>query len=994
MVCPVLVGRDEQLRTVQQLIAQVAAGSGTVALISGDAGIGKSRLAAAARSSAMQRGFTVLQGNCFQPDVGSPFAPLLDMLRLHFARRPPKPDDDDAALVSELTRLLPGILPSPQAVAAEPVHDPEAHKRRLYAALHHFLSRMAAQQPLLLLVEDLHWSDDGSLEFLHYLARQASAMPLLMLLTYRSDEASPPLRRLLAQFDRQRIAHELQLTSLDRREVGTMLRTIFELDRPVRPEFLDAICPLTEGNPFFVEEVLQSLVAAGDVFVRDGRWDRKPVHELKIPRSVQDAVQQRVARLSQRSRDVLAVASVVGRGFDYALLAELAGLEEDELIGAVKELIAAQLVEEELADRLQFRHALIREAIYAELLTRERRALHRRVAETIRAQHGSALDVAAPDLACHYAEAGEWSHAYEFARRAGEQAQRMYTPSAAIEQFTRALLAARYLDLPVPFELHLQRGQAFETLGEFERALDDLETALALARGAGDGRGEWRALLDLGYLWTSRDYAKTGENYEQALGLARVLEDDLMVAASLNRLGNWYVNVEQPHKGMRYHNEALDCYTMAGDTRGIAETHDLFGQACAQASDAFAEYEHYRQAVAGFRTLDDRSGLSSSLAMLAFPVCAPFNTVVVLPQVDRQEIARGAAEALEIARDIVWRAGEAYAHVTLAALHCHTGEYGRSIEHADQGQMLAELIEHEQWSIAVQCVSGWIFVDLLDELRALEQIEQAVTLAERVGSGLWLRQTSAVLAQACILAGEVERAFAVLQRVDDASELPRSSAQRLCRYALIAAQLAAGNAVDALRLADEVYLSTPHASPDDRSTLPRLAELRGRALGMLGRWDEAEQDLLAARRGAQLRASRPLLWRVDCSLARVYRSLGQTADAASFAAEASVVVDELAASIPDAELRAGFSARAAGLIGSAEHAASRRRARPSHGGLTARELEVAEMVARGLSNRAIADQLVVSERTVETHVSNILGKLGFASRARIVAWVLELRMES
>ena len=102
---------------------------------------------------------------------------------------------------------------------------------------------------------------------------------------------------------------------------------------------------------------MQSLVVAGDVFVRDGRWDRKPVHELKIPRSVQDAVQQRVARLSQRSRDVLAVASVVGRGFDYALLAELAGLEEDELIGAVKELIAAQLVDEESADRLQFRHA-------------------------------------------------------------------------------------------------------------------------------------------------------------------------------------------------------------------------------------------------------------------------------------------------------------------------------------------------------------------------------------------------------------------------------------------------------------------------------------------------------------------------------------------------------------------------------------------------------------------------------------------------------------
>ena len=994
LVCPILVGRDEQRRIVQWLIAQVAEGSGTVALISGDAGIGKSRLAAEARGFALQRGFGVLQGNCFQPDIGSPYAPLLDMLRLHFVRRVPEPDDP---LLGELLRLLPGILPVPPATETAELLDPEAHKRRLFAALNHFLSRMAARQPLLLLVEDLHWSDDGSLEFLHFLARQVSSLPLLLLLTYRSDEASPPLRRLLAQFDRQRIAHELPLTSLDRGEVGTMLRMIFDLDRPVRPEFLDVICPLTEGNPFFVEEVVQSLVVGGDVFVRDGRWDRKPMHELDIPRSVQDAVHQRVARLSPRSRAVLAVASVVGRGFDYALLAELAGLSEDELIDSIKELVAAQLVDEESADRLQFRHALIREAIYAELLTRERRTLHRRVAKTIRSMHGAALDAAVPDLARHYAEAGEWATAYEFARRAGEQAQRMYTPRAAIEQFTRALLAAGNLGLPVPFELYLQRGQAFDTLGDFEQARHDFETALALARDAEDSRGEWRALLELGTIWASRDYARTGEHYQQALQHARAIDDELMVAASLNRLGNWYVNVDQPHQGMRCHNEALDYYRMANDARGIAETHDLLGQASAQSSDAFAVHEHYRQAVAGFRALGDRSGLSSSLTMLAFPGCAPYNEVAVLPLQDRGELERGAAEALAIARDIGWRAGEAFAHQMRAAFESHTGQYGRALDHAEQSRVLAESIEHQQWSIGAHCVFGWIFVDLLDQRQALEHSEEAVALSERIGSGLWLRQTSAVLVWACILAGEIDRAFAVLQRADavlqradDTAAPLRSSGQRLCRYALIGAQLGAGQAAEALRMADELFGSTPHASPNDQATLPRLAELRGRALGLLGRWSDAEQALLAARRGTQQRAGWPLLWRVDCSLAGVYRSLGRTADAASVAAEARIVVAELAASIPDAEQRDGFLERAAGLI---DRAAPRRRARPSHGGLTAREFEVAQMVARGLSNRAIADALVVSERTVETHVSNILGKLGAPSRARIVAWILELKRE-
>jgi predicted ATPase len=161
-----------------------------------------------------------------------------------------------------------------------------------------------------------------------------------------------------------------------------MLRAIFSLSRSARLDLPDPIYELTEGNPFFVEEVLKSLIAAGDIVYMNGRWNRKPLAELRIPRSVQDAVQQRTAHLSEGARQVLNLAAVAGRHFDFAFLQEVTQQDEAQLLQLLKELIAAQLVVEESAEQFAFRHALTRQAVYAQLLGRERKALHRTIAET------------------------------------------------------------------------------------------------------------------------------------------------------------------------------------------------------------------------------------------------------------------------------------------------------------------------------------------------------------------------------------------------------------------------------------------------------------------------------------------------------------------------------------------------------------------------------------------------------------------------------------
>jgi predicted ATPase len=223
-------------------------------------------------------------------------------------------------------------------------------------------SRYAVDQPLLLAVENLHWCDETSLEVLSALARRPIGQPALLLLTYRDDERTPELDAFLAGLDREPAAIGLPLARLSTGDLDRMLRAIFDLPRPMRAEFQEALYATTEGNLFFVEEVLKALVASGEIFYADGIWERKPLGELHIPRSVKVAVQRRLGQLSEAARELLTfAAAVAGRRFDFALLQALTGHEELTLLRLIKQLIAAQLVVEEAEGSFVFRHALTRQ---------------------------------------------------------------------------------------------------------------------------------------------------------------------------------------------------------------------------------------------------------------------------------------------------------------------------------------------------------------------------------------------------------------------------------------------------------------------------------------------------------------------------------------------------------------------------------------------------------------------------------------------------------
>lgn len=272
---------------------------------------------------------------------------------------------------------------------------------------------------------------------------------------------------------------------LTRNDVDTMLSTLFEqrhtafdMRRFLHGELLDALYKLTEGNPFFVEETLSAIIAAGDIFYAQGYWNRRSLQTTPIPLSVQDAVQQRMQRLGEAAKQVLTLAAVAGRHFDFSLLQELTRFEDHQLLLILKELISAQLVVEESTEQFAFRHALTRQAIYAQLLVRERKSLHQAIAETMERIFSAVPDIHLEDLAYHFYQARAWQKTLDYAQRAGEKVLRLYSHRAAIDYFTWALDAAQHLSLTPLSALHRARGQAHEMLGEFEQAQHDYTLAL------------------------------------------------------------------------------------------------------------------------------------------------------------------------------------------------------------------------------------------------------------------------------------------------------------------------------------------------------------------------------------------------------------------------------------------------------------------------------------------------------------------------------------
>jgi tetratricopeptide (TPR) repeat protein len=754
----------------------------------------------------------VLTGRCYDLTTSMPYGPWLEI----FA----------AARCEREHTSLPDELRSPDPARGM------GSQEEFFATTSAFITGAAGRQPLLLLLEDIHWADSASLGLLRYVARHISDRRVLLAATYRHDELSRghPLGELIPRLVRESAAARVELRRLSRDDVREMVGAHYALPDAMCDELAGYLHRRSDGNPFFTLELLRELERDGVLVAGTDGWRLGALEDRPVPLLVRQIIEARLQRLDSSSRRLLEIAAVIGPEVPIDLWQAVSDASDDQLIRATEQAIASHLIVESLeGGSLRFTHALVRETLYRSQVVLSRRIQHRAVAEALASQTDHA-----PEMVAHHFEQASDSRAADWLIQAGERAHALYATRDAVDYLSRAHEMATRHGRKYPLGALRVRALAYETLGEFDLAREDHTTIIERARAAGDRQAEWQALLDLGMLWAERDYEQTGRYCRDALELARRIGDRRTIAISLNRMANWRTNTGQPDTAIRLHRDALAMFEDLGDQEGIADTLDLLGITSFIAGDFPEATGYLEQSVTAYREIGDRARLASSLVALAIEggdVDVSYDVMVAASR-DPDDWPRLAEEGLAIAREIGWKAGESFALEMLSGLVAGRGDLGRALRLAEEAFALALRIGHQQWAAAAAIMLGRLYTELLDPARAFGYLERGETLAAATGSHFWSTFATASHALAYAAAGDPVRATELLDAIDDSEKSGRSMTQRMVQFALIEQSLAAGNPMAALEICDRL-LEQGQSSAIIKG-VPVLLKLRAGALARIG----------------------------------------------------------------------------------------------------------------------------------------------------------------
>ena len=524
-----LVEREAERAILHQLLDQALAGHGRLALVAGEPGVGKSRLAAEIGDEAQARGMRVLVGHCVEMSGAPPYLPYVEIIeqaisnpRSTLALREALGDvaAEIARIAPALRRVFPDIPP--------PVELPaELSRRYVWNSLSEFVGRAAQGQPLLLVLEDLHWADESTLLLTEYLAPLLPEMPVLVLGTYRDIEVDlqHPLARVIDQLESRRLVEQLSLRRLSFDGLRAMLQAL--AGQPAPEQLARMIDRETEGNPFFVEEVYLHLVESGVLLDEHGRV--RPdlrLDEASVPESIRLVLGQRLDRLAVSTREVLVAASVSGRVFASDLVGDVAGASPDALVEAFDEAERAQLVKPGRdPGQLMFSHELIRQTLLSGVSAVKRERLHLRAAKAISRRYSDDLEAHAGDLAYHLSHAGGSADRASLVRYltiAGERAFDAAAFDDAVGHFEHALSLIPADDQLGHAQLLERLAMALRSVGRWDDALRTMNEALdryeALGRAEDIGRLGWAMVYQL--TWSARlvEAVQVGQRTLAALG--------------------------------------------------------------------------------------------------------------------------------------------------------------------------------------------------------------------------------------------------------------------------------------------------------------------------------------------------------------------------------------------------------------------------------------------------------------------------------------------
>ena len=941
-----VIGRERELCELTDAWSDTLAGKGRVCALIGEAGLGKSRLLGELRHSAGVASESLMEDRLVSFEAAAPYGLIRGRICAGLGLADGATTEDiRSAITAQLTTLdanereravrtvdllfAAGSERSNNvsARASTPI-DAVEFRHELVEIVELLWRRWVSECGAgVYVVDDVHYADVASVQILETLLARVAELPVLVVLAFRPEEHSAAwlLHRNLTEHLGDRYC-AIRLSPLDERQIGGLVDALLTGAR-LPAELRAAILDRADGNPLFAEEIVRSLIGQGLVIKQpnvDGMLlrlaDGADLERFIVPTTLQSLMQERIDRLSPAEKQTLQLAAVLGRTFTHEELA-VAVDDPERLESHLDALQRAMLVSAHSSgtDRAYgFSHALTREAAYQIILNRQRRRLHARVGDALERLHAGHAEDYAGLLAHHFAEARD-ARAITYASMAGERSLLLFAPAEAVEHYSHAVDVALQLKQEPPLTVYQGRGRAFLHQGRYEQARPDFEAALELARDSGDLETEWSLLLDLGESWAGSDYAQAGEWYAAALQRAQTLGDDLLVARTLGRLGNWHTNADRVEDARVALQEALDIFQRRDDRRGLAETLDLLGILEDIAGNTAHMLSYFRQAAALFEELDERRLLSSALANIAQTAgIQVLHAVIAAGDITEAESFEAAERAIQISRSIGDRPGEAYASLVQGAMHEMRGQYALAIQRTEAGFAIAQEVGHNEWLALGHLARGWLRSALLETDNGLDEFELALQYARAVGSAHFTNIALASIVLAAIEAGDLERAAMMLRQVPPTFS-EHTVSTRLVEMSRAAFEVARGDAQTALQINDRLFTTT--AKVEDISDIPRLAWQRGEALRALGRVDEARDALEAALRGATSRGFRTYLWRLYSALGHVQLLHGDTVRAEQAFMQARAEVNKLSESISSLPQREGFVGRAEAVISDAQRSA-------------------------------------------------------------------------
>ncbi len=955
------VGREREMDELVSVLDDALAGRGRLVMLVGEPGIGKTRTAQELAAIAEKRGAHILWGRCYEGEGVPPYWPWLQPLRAYvqvsdsdkLQSQMGTGAGDIAEFVAEVKERLPEIQPSP------PLETPEHARFRLFNSITSFLKRAAQDQPIMLILDDLHSADRSSLLLLEFLCQELDSSHLLVLGTYRDMELSRghPLAHSLGQLTRERVFRRVLLRGLTHEDVGKYVEHASK--SATSPELVDAIYAQSEGNPLFIGEMARLLVQ------EKGEW------RGRIPEGIREVIGRRLDKLTKRCSDTLTIASVIGKDFGLDQLGALIeDISQDLLLDVLDEALSARVIEEltNAVGRYEFTHALIQETLSEELSLTRRTRLHARIAESLEELYGPEAETHAAELAHHFAEAEtvlDKEKLVSYSIMAGEQAIASYANEEALAHFQRALtakegpssnanagqgvdaeMAAILFGLGRAQVATLVRAQAQEAVDTFRRAfgafvaLGDTENAVAVAmyphgfQRSSSGMADMaaRALelvppdsLEAGYLlarygsalsWESQDYGGAQEYLERAVEIARHKGDRVLEVRAL-------VITAQIHYDQEKYRETIEKSLPIIELAHSLDELDTLVHArimCANALLSFGDgNESQIHATAG---LEEAERLHNSSLLVG-----------LLRHNSYLAALRGEWEVAQefIARALTESPGDVAALADRALLDLQTGNLEASSRYIKR---VLEVVSDGLVGAGFEQANAAMTIPLFTRV---SDTTETLDLAESAARAVVSSQSLPTL---FINRARIGLALVAIQRGDAESAKEQYSILESWR----------GTQIFAIFSYD------------------RLLGLLAQTMGNLDDALTHFQEALTFCRRAGYRTE--LAWSL-CDYSELRQARGEQKDAINLLEEALSTSTELG--------MRPLMKRVAWLKERIEAAPVSAPTFP--GGLTEREVEVLRLVAAGRSNPEIAHELYISPRTVTTHVSNILNKTNSANRA-------------